>query len=187
MSQKKTAVVYATRNGSTKRYAEWIARDCSAKLIALENADIDELVTYDTLVYGGCVYSGNIQGIAFIKNNRDLLEKVRLVVYTVGLTQPGDEAAFAQVLDRNFTKEERKGIHFFHFPGALDYKKMSMVQRCMMRVLKKSIQKKSKETRSQMEGYILDSFGGKIDFTNYAYIKELVKFVCADREIGEEP
>ena len=112
MEQRKTAVVYATRNGSTKRYAEWIARDCGADLIPLEEAVVDRLTLYETLVYGGCVYSGAIQGISFIKNNRDLLERVRLVVFTVGLTQPGDEAAFAQVLDRNFTEEERRGIRF---------------------------------------------------------------------------
>ena len=39
-----------------------------------------------------------------------------------------DDAAFAQVLDRNFTEEERRGIRFFHFPGALDYKKMNFLQ-----------------------------------------------------------
>lgn len=182
MEYRKTAVVYVSRNGSTKRYAEWIARSCGADLIPLEEAVIDKLTLYETLVYGGCVYSGVIQGISFIKNNRALLDRVRLVVFTVGLTQPGDEAAFAQVLDRNFTEEERRGIQFFHFPGALDYKKMSFLQRGMMRLLKKAIQKKSPEDRSQIEGYILDSYGGKVDFTNAAYVKPLVKYVCSDRE-----
>ena len=175
MEQRKTAVVYASRNGSTKQYAEWIARDCGADLIPLEEAVIDRLALYDTLIYGGCVYSGIIQGISFVKNNRDLLKRMRLVVFTVGLTQPGDEAAFAQVLDRNFTEEERRDIRFFHFPGALDYKKMSFLQRGMMRLLKKSIQKKPPEGRSQIEGYILESYGGKVDFTNPAYVKPLVK------------
>lgn len=186
MKQRKTAVVYATRNGSTKRYAQWIARDCGADLIALEEADIDQLALYDTLVYGGCVYSGAIQGISFVKNNRDLLRHTRLVVFTVGLTQPGDETAFAQVLDRNFTEEERQGIRFFHFPGALDHQKMSLRQKGMMWLLKKSIQKKPKEARSQIEGYILESYGGKVDFTNAAYVKPLVRFVRGDGEGGAE-
>lgn len=186
MKEKKTAVVYATKNGSTKRYAEWIARDCGAKLIALEEAVIDELTEYDTLVYGGAVYAGNIMGISFIKDNRDLLKNVRLVVYAVGLTQPGDEVAFAQVIDRNFTEEERKGIRFFHFPGELDYKKMNFAQKSIMRVLKRSIQKKPENARSQMEAHILDTYGGRVDFTNYAYVKELVKFVGSDCKAGEE-
>lgn len=185
MEQRKTAVVYATRNGSTKRYAEWIARSCGADLIPLEEAVIDRLALYQTLVYGGCVYSGAIQGISFIKNNRDLLKHVHLVVFTVGLTQPGDEAAFAQVLERNFTEEERKGIRFFHFPGALDYQKMGFLQKGMMRILKKSIQKKPSEARSRIETDILKSYGGRVDFSNAAYVKPLVEYVCSG-QVSEE-
>lgn len=185
MERRKTAVVYATRNGSTKRYAEWIARDCGADIIPLEEAVIDRLALYQTLVYGGCVYSGTIQGVSFLKNNRDLLKHVRLVVFTVGLTQPGDEVAFAQVLNRNFTEEERKGIRFFHFPGVLDYQKMDFLQRGMMRILKKSIQKKPPEARSRIEADILKSYGGKVDFSNAAYLKQLVEYVCSGQASEE--
>lgn len=183
---KKTAVVYASRNGSTRRYAEWIARDSGGKLIPLEEADVDELAAYDTLVYGGCVYAGNIRGISLIKNNRELLKNVQLVVFAVGLTQPGDEVAFQEVLDRNFTQEEREGIQFFHFPGALDYQKMGFGQKLMLRVLKKSIEKKPENLRSQMETYLLESFGGKLDFVNHSYIKPLIQFLNSKENAGEE-
>jgi len=179
MEDKKTVVVYVTRNGSTQRYAEWIAKDCKAKLIPLQNATIDELAEYETVIFGAPVYAGQIQLIGFIKNNRDLLANSRLVVFTTGLTQPGDEVAFQQVLDRNFTEEERQGIQFFHYPGALDFKRMSFVQKNMMRILKRSILKKPEAARSQMEKYILEAFDGKLDFTNYVYVKPLVKFVKA--------
>lgn len=176
---KKTVVVYTSRNGSTKRYAEWISKECSAELVPLDCADIDEVCQYETVVFGGCVYNGIIQGISFLKNNREILKCCRLFVFSVGLTQPGDEAAYAQVLERNFESGETKGIRFYHFLGTLDFKKMSLMQRMMMRVLKKSIQKKPKAARSQMEEYILEFYGGKIDFVNFTYIKPLVRDVLA--------
>ena len=180
MTQKKIAVVYFSKNGSTQRYAQWIARSCKADLFSYTEADIDQLAQYDTVVYGGCVYSGAIQGIRFIKDNRDLLTGVRLAVFAVGLTQPGDDAAFEEVLNRNFTPEEREGITFFHFPGAIDYKKLSFIQRGMMRMLKKAIQKRPAGNRSQMEQYILDSYGGRVDFTNFAYVKPLADLACGE-------
>ena len=179
----KTAVVYCGRYGSTRRYAEWIAKRCGAVLIPLEQVTIDDLKIFKTVIYGGAVYTGKIMGIAFIKANLDFFRKIRLVVYTVGLTQPGDELAFAQVLDRNFTPEEHEGIRFFHFPGALDYSKMNGVERIMMRMLKRSIEKKRKELRSRFEESIVQSFGGKVDFTNESYIDPLVKYICS--ECGE--
>lgn len=179
MENGKTAVVYCGQYGSTRRYAEWIAKRCSGVLLPLEQVSIDDLKIFKTVIYGGAVYAGKIMGISFIKGNLDFFRKIRLVIYTVGLTQPGDEAAFAQVLDRNFTPEERAGIRFFHFPGALDYSKMNGVQRLMMRVLKKSIEKKSKASHSQFEESIVQSFGGKVDFTDESYIDPLVAYICA--------
>lgn len=179
MENGKTAVVYCGQYGSTQRYAEWIARRCGAVLIPFEQASIDDLKSFGTVIYGGAVYAGKIMGIPFIKSNLDFFRKIRLVVYTVGLTQPGDEEAFAQVLDRNFTPEERAGIRFFHFPGALDYSRMNGVQRLMMRVLKKSIEKKGKEQRSRFEESIVQSFGGKVDFTDPSYIDPLVNYITS--------
>ena len=175
MSQQKITVVYATKYGSTQRYAQWIAEELGAELVSFEKADINQLALCDTVIFGSCVYAGRIQGINFMKNNRDTLEHTRLLIFTVGLTQPGDEVAYQQVLDKNFTEEERKGLQFFHFPGALDYKKMNFMERHMMRILKGSIKKKPEEKRNQMEAYILETYGGKIDFTNRAYIEPLVK------------
>lgn len=180
MCEKNVAVVYTSRNGSTQRYAEWIAEACSADLFPLENAVIDDLVEYGTVVFGGCVYNGIIDGISFLKNNESLLERTRLIVFTVGLTQPGDEAAFQQVLRRNFAPEEQNRFHIYHFLGALDYRKMKLLQRLMMRLLKKSIQKKPPELRSRLETYLLDSYGGKADFTDRTYIRPLVEEVLSE-------
>lgn len=177
MSNKKCAVIYSGKHGTTQRYAQWIAEACGADLIPVEQAVVDDLAVYEKIIYGGAVYAGRIMGIQLLKQNRDLLKNADLAVYTVGLTQPGDEAAFEEVLVRNFTREERQGICFFHFPGALDYETMNGVERIMMRVLKKSIEKKSAGQRSQFEKYILDSFGGKADFTARTYINPLVDWV----------
>ena len=180
--REKTVIVYSSRNGTTQRYAEWLAQDCPARLIPWREAVVDELAEYETVVFGGCVYNGLIEGISLIKNNRDTLRGCRLFVFTVGLTQPGDEAAFQQVLDRNFEPGELEGIRFHHFLGALDFRKMSLMQRMMMRLLKKSIQKKPEENRSVLESSILEAYGGQVDFTNRKYIKPMVKAILTGSE-----
>lgn len=179
---ERTVIVYSSRNGSTRHYAEWLAQDCGAKLLPWREVVVDELAKYETVVFGGCVYNGLIDGISLIKNNRDVLRGCRLFVFTVGLTQPGDETAFKQVLDRNFEPDELEGIQFHHFLGALDFKKMSLMQRMMMRLLKKSIQKKPEENRSVLESSILEAYGGQVDFTNRKYIKPMVKAILTGSE-----
>ena len=59
---------------------------------------------------------------------------------------------------------------------------MSLMQRMMMRLLKKSIQKKPKEARSQLEGYVLKAYGGAVDFTNRDYIGPMVEELLSGQE-----
>ena len=60
----KTIVVYTSKTGSTKRYAEAIAArlQCEAKPAKTVNAE--ELQTYDRVVYGGWIFANKISGLS---------------------------------------------------------------------------------------------------------------------------
>ena len=67
----KTIVVYKTKYGSTKSYAQWIAEDLGCNFVDAKDIKIDELLQYDTIIYGGGLYAEIINGVSLItKNNR---------------------------------------------------------------------------------------------------------------------
>lgn len=177
MGKKSTVVVYSTKNGSTERYAQWIAEDCGADLMRAGETKIEDLLNYETVIYGGCVYQGTLRGVDLIKKNLQKLREQKLVVFAVGLTHPADDAAFEQVLSQNFKPSQREGIQFFHFPGALDYAKMTFHQKYMMKLLVKNIRKRPVEQWSEIENSIVRSYGSGVDFTSRSYIKPLVQYV----------
>ena len=47
------AVVYCSRYGSTKQYAQWLAEDLGADLYDVRRVYKEKLETYDTIVFGG--------------------------------------------------------------------------------------------------------------------------------------
>lgn len=177
MAQKSTVVVYSTKNGSTERYAQWIAEDCGADLRRAGETKVEELLSYETVIYGGCVYQGTLRGADLIKKNLNVLQGKKLVVFAVGLTHPADDDTFAQVLSQNFTPAQQEGIRFFHFPGALDYAKMTFPQKYLMKLLVKNIRKRPAEQRSDIENSIVQSYGTGVDFTSRAYIQPLVAYI----------
>lgn len=65
----KTVVVYKSISGFTKKYAEWIAEELETDLLRLEKNDIDILLKYDIIIYGGCLHAVGISGVNIIKNN----------------------------------------------------------------------------------------------------------------------
>ena len=177
MAQTSTLVVYSTKHGSTERYAQWIAADCGADLRRAGETKAEDLLRYDTIIYGGCVYQGTLRGADLLKKNLEKLRGKKLAVFAVGLTHPADDAAFAQVLAQNFTPAQQEGIRFFHFPGALDYSKMTFSQKYMMKLLVKNIRKRPADQWSEIENSIVLSYGTGVDFTNRSYIQPLVQYI----------
>ena len=49
----KTAVIFKSKCGHTKKYAEWISADLNGDLIEVSKVKIEKILEYDTIVFGG--------------------------------------------------------------------------------------------------------------------------------------
>ena len=50
---KSTAVIYKSKYGSTKKYAEWIGEELECDVLETGSVSADTLKKYDTIIYGG--------------------------------------------------------------------------------------------------------------------------------------
>lgn len=84
---------------------------------------------------------------------------------------------FLPIIEKNFSKEMRESIKFFHFRGGIDYKKLGIVHKSMMAMLKSVVAKKSLDELSDYDKELLDTYGKKVDFTDKEMIKPLLIFL----------
>ena len=173
---KDTVVLYSSRYGSTKRYAEAIA--ARLHCLALDTKKGKEALSdYETIIFGGGIYASGIRGVSLLTKNFQKLRDKRLFVFTVGISDPTDPSRFSPMLEKIFSPEMRKQIRFFHFRGGMDYSKMSFLHRTMMKMLKSMIEKKPLSERTDEDEGILSTFGGKVDFFDENAISPLVEAV----------
>ena len=66
-------VIYKSKYGSTKQYAEWIADELNCLAVDAKKLKVDNLRNYDTIIYGGGLYAEIIAGVTLITKNMDLL------------------------------------------------------------------------------------------------------------------
>ena len=66
---KKIAVVYKSKRGTTKQYAQWIAEETGAELFEADTCNAEDLAGFDAVVFGGWIRGGALQGIEFLKKN----------------------------------------------------------------------------------------------------------------------
>ncbi len=171
---KKTIVIYKTSSGFTKKYAEWIGQSLNCDVMDRRLVDINKILDYDVIIYGGSLHAVGISGIDLIKKNLSKLTDKTIVIYTTGAS-PARPKVSSEVLNRNFTPEEQKQINFFYLRGGFDYNKLDFVNKILMTFMKWKI--KSKKDWNSDEKGMMEAFSNPVDFTARENIKELVDFV----------
>jgi len=175
---KKCVVVYESKYGTTKKYAEWIAEDLGADLFERKAISAEALTGYDVIVYGGGLYAGGVSGLSFIIKNFDKIKDKRILLFTCGLGDPNvfeNVESIKEGLAKAMPQEMQKIVEIFHLRGGMDYTKLSFVHRSMMSMVQKSVAKKDPATRTQEDIEMLETYGHVVDFTDRATIKPLVE------------
>lgn len=131
----KTVVIYKSKTGYTKKYAEWIAEGLVADIFEVSKVTENILRNYDTVIYGGSLHAVGINGIRFIIQNIDKLKDKKVVVFATGAS-PSRKDAIIEVKNKNFTSEQQKLIQFYYLRGGFDYKKLKAFDKMLMLLLK---------------------------------------------------
>jgi len=137
----KVVVIYKSKYGSAQRYAQWIADEVKADLFERSKITLNDILKYDTIVYGGSLYAAGILGISLIKKNFDKLKDKKVIVFSVGAS-PAHPEAINDIINNNFTEEMKGKVHFFHLRGGFNYKKLNPIDKILMYLLKKKIEHK---------------------------------------------
>ena len=176
----KAVVIYQSKYGTTRKYAEWIAEELSCKLIERKKAEISKLDDYDTIIYGGGLYAGGVSGIDLLTKNFNKLRDKNIILFTCGLASPEDEDNVKHIregLKKVLTEDMEKNIKVFHLRGGINYSKLSFVHKSMMAMLHRMTLKKDYNSLRAEDKEMLDTYGGVVDFTNKDTIKPIIEYV----------
>lgn len=175
-------VIYKTKYGSTKTYAQWIAASLGCEAFDAKSISADDLTKYDTIVYGGGLYAEVINGVSLITKNIDKLNGSKIAVYTTGIT-PLDCRDYydKMVIEKNFKPEIRSKIKVFNFMGKMVLSELSLVHRTALKTLKKIML--SKQNPTDMEKLLIDLCDADGDFCNKDDIIPLIEYI-SDKSIS---
>lgn len=173
----KAIVVYKSKTGFTKKYAQWIAEDLSAEIFQSKDVTIEKLADYDAVIYGGGLYAGGISGLKLITQNLSKLRGKKIAVFATGAST-GNQEDIKNVTVRNFTPEQLETVKYFYMRGGFDYNKLGLFDKMLMNIMKSVL--KSKKNPTPDERGMLGIFDKPVDFTKRENIEELVKYIKED-------
>lgn len=167
----KTAVVYHSQTGFTRRYAQWIAHATQADCFDIAAAQKQDFSSYDAIVFGSWVIAGSISKLSWFKGQMKHWSGKRLVVFCVG-GSPAESPDIPPMLGKLFTNEERRQVQLFYCPGGMNYEAMPTASRMMMRLFVKMLEGKKDKTDS--EKGMLQYVSASYDITDKKYIEPIV-------------
>ncbi len=173
-----TIVIYKSKYGSTKAYAQWIAEELGCEAVDTKNIRPEDLSSYDTIVYGGGLYAEVIAGVTLITKRFEQLKNKRLFVFSTGITPLDCHEYYDKlVLEKNFKPEMLKHIKVYHFLGKMIIDELSLVHRTALKSLKKLMS--GKENPTEMEKLLVELCDADGDFSDRAAIGDLVRDVLS--------
>jgi len=169
----RSLVIYKSKTGFTKKYAEWIAEKLSADLYGYKQIKKEILKEYNVVIYGGSLHAVGIEGIKLIKDNLDILKGKKVVVFAVGAS-PFREETVEEVKNNNFSKEQLEQIQFYYLRGGFNYNKLPFFDKLLMKLLEWKLKRKKVLTAD--EKGMLNAYQKPADFTRKENIDSIVSY-----------
>jgi len=175
----KVLVMYFSKYGSTKKYAEWIASELNGDVYDIKNIKQNIFGNYETIILGTGLYAGKIEGTNIIINNYETIKNRKIILFTCGVadySKMENINAIEKRIMNILPKEITEKIKIFYLRGDIDYKKLSLKHKIMMWMLKKMIMKKGAENLNEENKEFLETYGQKTNFMNKENIKDLIEY-----------
>lgn len=182
----KIAVIYKSHYGATEIYAKWLAEDLEADLLKADKVMPDDFKQYDVIVYGGGIYAGKINGIAILTKNMDLIQDKELYLFTVGLadvTAPEALNVVRNQLEKSLSPNLMNKLHIYHLRGGMQFEKLSLIHRVMMRMLIKMLSNKPESDQSQEQKGMLEAISHNSNFINRMAIAPIVEEINMNKKL----
>lgn len=158
----KKIIVYQSKTGFTKKYAEWMAEVLNCMTVPFKK-DMKNLNEYDLIIFGGGIMAGKVNGLEQFKTNVDL-QKQKLFVYATGATSQELTEVTDQFKTNNLTEEEQKKVPFYYYEGGIDYNHMGILSKFFMKMLVNML--KGKKNKTAEEEGMLNALSHSFDHSD---------------------
>lgn len=170
----KIAIVFKSKSGFTRTYAQLLAEELKGDLLEAAKVKAEDLLNYDTIIYGGGMYAKGINGVKLITKNYNLFKNKKIILFAVGST-PIREETTQLIREANIPRDQMEYINFFYLRGGFSYDRLTWFDKILMTLLKAKL-KRIKNPDADQKG-LLAAYDHPLDFTNKKYLKPIIDCV----------
>lgn len=171
----KILIVYKSKTGFTKKYAEMVAKEVDCTLMDFKELSEKTMSDYDVVVYGSGIHAGMIGGLTKAKEMFHKSSAKKFIIFATGGTPNAAKEAIDEIWKNNFSTDELVNIPHFYMQGGLCYEKMPIFDKALMKMMSTVLSKKKDKDESE-EGFA-QAIQSSYDISSVEYAKPLIEYL----------
>ena len=172
---KDLAVVYATKYGHTKQYADWMKEEAGADIFVSTSFTPTKALEYKAVVFAGGVYGDKILIMDWLKKNLGQVNVNKIIIAAVSWYCNDSEEAKARLIAENYPEQFKNVVPLVVINSGIDKKKTSVMDKAQLLAAQSAINKH--EVRSADDINALAIIKGYSDSTSKDNLKSLIAAV----------
>jgi len=132
-SPRRVLILYQSKYGSTKQYAEWIHREIPSQMADAEKCNALEFTKYDVIIFGGYIRTGRIVIAPVIVENWNAIKEKKIILFTTSGTPP-EHPNISKIYNANLPQEIRREVKYFPLRGRMVHKDLSSYDESLVAV-----------------------------------------------------
>ncbi|KKQ33614.1 MAG: hypothetical protein US49_C0001G0294 [candidate division TM6 bacterium GW2011_GWF2_37_49] len=124
----KTLILYKSKYGSSKQYAQWLNSEINSDIFELDKCP--DLSNYNLIILGGGSYFGKINGSDFISKNWNVLKTKKIILFSTSGAKPQDPL-IKNLYEDSIPAEIRAYVRYFPLDGACAYERLTWTHKIL--------------------------------------------------------
>lgn len=172
----KALITYGSQYGTTRKYAEKFSELTGFSAVSFD--EIKDLSEYDTVIHFGGLYAGGVKGLKNVV--KAIGNNTKIVIATVGFADVNDKENTDNIkksLKRQVPENILSNASVFHLRGGIDYSKLNLKHKTMMKLLYNKAKKIPDEKKTAEVKAMIETYNSKVDFVDFSSLNPILKEV----------
>lgn len=180
-------IIYGSQYGTTRRYAEELAKITGYELKSYEDAE--NINSYETIIYMGGLYAGGVLGMKKTFKNLTNTDNKKIIIITVGLADLTDVKNTDNIkagVKKQLSEKIYDISEIFHLRGGIDYSRLNFKHKTMMSLLYKKVVKLPEDKKTAEDRAMIETYNKQVDFVDFNCLNPIINSIMPKKKMTDE-
>lgn len=126
-----TLILYKSKYGSTKQYAEWLHQEIPHSSLYPIEAFNEDFTSFQKVIIASCTYMGDIKARKYLVENWEKMKNKKVFLLAVGMVFNADAIKSFEMIPENI----RKNIEYLKVPGRINVEKLKLPDKFIAKIM----------------------------------------------------